>query len=253
MSEANIDFPDWIPARIRGTATEIVRSGLAPLPVVRRLATDPRMHALWQELGKRTREREKYKATEQRFYAAELSPRSLSWKSLADTFVSQAAKVRALGHDARARELEQIAEVAMVLEPHAVRCEPPTDMKHEMAEVSLFVDAVARAADGSETITRAELNRLIALERQNGCLTVAGAYEQLARDPVDSRFIVERRRTEARIEAFVESMALSCQRYFGQDLPGIIATLTNVAFERNDLDRYRIRAILKPKPSPKSA
>lgn len=251
MSEAHIDFPDWVPARVGGAAIEIARVDLAPLPIIRRLATDPRMRAVWQELGKRRRE--EYKATEQRVYAAELSPQSLSWESLAHDFASRATKMRALGNDPRAGELETIARVAMVLEPHAVRCEPPTDMKHEMAEVSLFVDAVARAADGSETITRAELNRLIALERQNGCLTVAGAYEQLARDPVDSRFIVERRRTEARIEAFVESMALSCQRYFGQDLPGIIATLTNVAFERNDLDRYRIRAILKPKPSPKSA
>jgi len=55
----------------------------------------------------------------------------------------------------------------------------------------------------------------------------------------------ERHRTEPRLEAFVEGMGMGMRSIFGKNLPGVIATITNVTFPKVDLNRDRVRAILE--------
>jgi hypothetical protein len=246
-----VEFPSWVPPRIRQAAAEIARSGHVPAAVVYRFAVDARMESVWQEFSKRVRDG--YQPTTARFYPATLPPQCDSWASLAAHLREHAAKERSLGRDAEAEKLERTAAAVAHRDRVGVTFDPPPDMQHDMALSALFTIAVARFWQQPETATLKELEQRVAAAREAGRADVARAFEGLLDDPGARRFIVARRRTDPRLEAYVEAMTIECRRLFGHDLPGIVATLTNVAFERNDITRDRARALTKVRQLKKSA
>ncbi|NOT39103.1 MAG: hypothetical protein HOP13_01275 [Alphaproteobacteria bacterium] len=253
MSAADLEFefPSWVPPRIRQAAVQIASSGQVPVLVVSRFATDARMRGVWQELGKK--KRDDYQRTNTPSHPGTPPPQCDTWASLATSLRAHAAKERSFGRDAEAEKLEQTAAAVADRDRAGVSFESPPDMKHDMALAALFTLAIARFWQRPETATLKELQARIAFEREIGRLGVAKAFESLLGDPVAHRFIVARRRTDARLEAYAEAMTIECRKLFGQDMPGIVATLTNVAFARNDITRDRVRALTKVRPSAKSA
>ena len=66
-----------------------------------------------------------------------------------------------------------------------------------------------------------------------------------ANDPTNKQYLVDRQRTDARIEAFVKALATETAKIFGSPLYGVLAILTNIAFEGSGYDQQRIRALLR--------
>ncbi len=250
-ADLGVEFPSWVPPRIRQAAEQLALSKLVPAAVVRRFSVDARMESVWQDLSKLARDG--YQPTTARFYPATLPPQCDSWASLAANLREYAAKERSFGRDAEAEKLEQTAAAVADRDRAGVSFEPLPDMKHDMALAALFTLAIARFWQQPETATLKELEARVAFERTLGRVDVARAFERLPNDPVASRFIVARRRTDARLEAYVEAMTIECRKLFGNDMPGIVATMTNVAFERNDISRDRVRALVKVRQPKKSA
>ena len=244
-------YPSWLPPKVQQAVRKIALSGRVPPEIVYRFATDTRMESVWRELGKRTRDG--YQSTNAPFYSATLPQQCDSGAALAVHLREHAAKERSLGRDAEAEKLERIAAEVADRDRVGMTFDPPPDMKHEMALAALFTVAIARFWQHPETATLKELEERVAAEREAGRVDVAKAFEGLLDDPGARRFIVTRRRTDARLEAYVEAMTIACRELFGHDLPGIVATLTNVAFERNDITRDRVRALTKVRHLKKSA
>ncbi len=144
---------------------------------------------------------------------------------------------------------------ALEFERHAVAAEawhglhPPEPLsetqRHDLALATVFTLVVALYSAGLKTLTESELDRVTEGLAARGQHERATALARKATEPEAARYIVQRRRSDAQIEAFVEGLATETTRMFGRPFYGVIATLTNVAFERSNFDRQRIRAILK--------
>lgn len=208
-----------------------------------RLTHDTRMKTVWVELTKH--QRENYRATQTPFHASSLPKEIESWRTLAQAHRQRAADFRELGDSDEAAWYDNEAHFMEARHKQIQNSEITAEQRHELALADLFSRAVASYASGAETITRAEFERHLEELRVSGQSTVADAYERQASSNVGSRFLVNRRRTDARLEAFVETIALETQILFGQPFFSTIATITNVAFDRNDLSRQRIRTILR--------
>jgi hypothetical protein len=237
--------------RLRAVAEKLIAEGHAPVSVVRRLACDERMRGVWSELNKR--ERDDYRKTDRPVYQATLPSAASSLLDLSVAIEKQAARERGFGRAEQADKFERAASLVKSLDRFSVRHVPSAEMRHEMALVALFIFAIARFVQKPETVTERELNAIVATEQAKGRDDVAAAYEALAQDPIESRFIVKRRRTDPRVEAYVESLALECRKLFGQDLYGVVATITNVVFDQHDMTDARIRTILRARTPAKSA
>lgn len=238
--------PDWTPLRVCQAAELMV--GLAPMSVIVRFLADPRMEGVWRELDKR--KRVDYQKSEQPVYGVTLPEMSKSWTATATAIRTHAIRERRLGRDERAGQLEAIVGGINRLDMVRRSREfvPPPGMEIDCAKVVLFVTAVARYCDDRATVTRKEFDALVADAQANGRHDVAAALEELRKDKFQCRLIVERRRTDASLEAFVEALTQTCRELFGHELPGLVAILTNVGFERDDMSRYKVRAITRTKP-----
>lgn len=241
-----IKTPDWLPAAVLAMANFLV--GMAPdLPadteaVLTRLLIDERMKGVWQELGKHKREGA---PTAERFYKAVLPAAVQSWAGLAEAWRGRATDYRALGDEATATRYEDYAVAAEARQAS----HPPQPLNEEeqrgMVLAMVFTLAVSSYLGGLEMVSRTALQRHTDDLRGRGQGLVADALEDQTKNPESAKFIVNRKRSDPRINAFVEGMAKEMRTMFGQDMPGVIATITNVAFDRSDYDRDRIRALLK--------
>jgi hypothetical protein len=167
---------------------------------------------------------------------------------MAEAWLHRASEYRALGDNAAAARFEDLASKA---EAQSSSDQPaPLSMgdERELVFVLVLVQAFSLYCAGLETVGRADVEERIATLRAAGKPDIAEAFERQAKTPENSRFIVERKRGDQRIRAFVEGMATQMRAMLGQDMPGVIATITNVAFGRSDYDRDRIRALLEIRP-----
>jgi hypothetical protein len=210
--------------------------------VVRRLASDPRMREVWDELNKH--QRQNYVATDKRYHASRLPKALESWRTMAAAQRQRATEYAELDGGDIAAVLRRMGAWADVLHRQA----PPTKLSgeegHELALVSLFVAAVATYLDAPRTVSQKEVDSVIAALEAAGKESIAAGFRRHAAYPRNTRFIVARHRTEPRVEAFVETVRSHTQGLFGTPLYGVIATIANVAFERCDLTRQKIRALL---------
>lgn len=243
-----IEVPVWVPARVAQTARFIFdqfqsTDEAEAIAALTRLTCDVRMRDVWQDLDKRVRR--DHRPTEKPFYRSTLPAAVESWGSLAAAWRARARQYRELGDALTAEGYEQNAAAMEEFD----RKHPPTALaaeeRHQLALATFFAMAVAAYQDRSRTVSRAEVNRVISDSVNKSREGQAAAYRRAAADPDVSRLIVARHRTDSRLEAFVETLARWTTQIFGVPLYGIIATTANVAFERTDLDRQRIRAMLK--------
>jgi hypothetical protein len=59
-----------------------------------------------------------------------------------------------------------------------------------------------------------------------------------------SALIVERNRSDPQVQALVRMVADTCRRFFGSPLYSTVATIANVALDRNDLTVVRVRNLI---------
>jgi hypothetical protein len=201
------------------------------------------MESVWQELSKH--QREEYVTTAKPFHPATLPQAVESWADMAAALRSRAAEYGELGGAALAAKYEKRALAAE--ERHRARASGASSdaERHEVALAIIFTVAVALYREGLKTVTQRELDQHVEALRSAGRNEIAAAYERHAEKPAVARFFVERKRTNARLEAFIEGLAGQTNPLFGKPLYGVIATIANIAFERSDLDRQHVRAILK--------
>ncbi|HUK10125.1 MAG TPA: hypothetical protein VLX09_19800 [Stellaceae bacterium] len=242
-----VEVPDWLPYGVGQMARRLVdlaRSGGPPeaIEVLRRLILDPRMENVWRELSKHPRRN--YVPSERPFHSSTLPPAIESWPALAAALRIRATEYRELGDEASADMLDRQAAAADVRGKGRAPGEISLEEQHQMALVTLFGVAVSAYLNRSSTFTRKEVDSVIAKLEATGKDDLAAAYRRHAADPRVAPFIVTRRRTDPRLEAFVETLARETTKLFGSPLYGVIATIANVAFERSDLSRRGIRAIL---------
>jgi hypothetical protein len=242
--------PEWVPPPVIVAAQRLAdAAGDGPpevLDVVRRLIIDGRMQGVWQDLQKH--QRDGYTPTAVPFYKTELPGAVRSWGGMVVGWRSRAAEYRALGDEAAAARFEDLASNA---ETQPASGEPASlniDDERELVLVLVFVLAFSLYCSGLETVGRADVEKRAAALRGAGSADMADAFERQAAISENSRFIVERKRGDQRIRAFVEGMAKEMRVMFGQDMPGVIATITNVAFQQSDYNRDRIRALLEIRP-----
>ena len=117
--------------------------------------------------------------------------------------------------------------------------------RHDLALASVLFFTVSGFCMGLKSSSHKDVERSITELRSTGQIERAETYEREAKEPKNAQFIVERRRTDARIDAFVQGLALRMREFFGRELPSVLAIITNVTFDRTDLSRDRIRVILR--------
>ncbi len=200
---------------------------------------------MWQELSKR--QREDYLATDRPFHPSVLPAAVESWASLAAASRARARAYAELGDDVSAAEYERQAVLADERHKRRPPGEITPEQRHQLALATLFTLAVFTYLDGLRTMSRKDVDGVVSDLQEAGKECVAAAFRRHAAMPQVAPFLVTRRRTDPRLEAFVERIAHETTRLFGSALYGVIATITNVAFERSDPDRQTIRAILKPR------
>jgi hypothetical protein len=238
------EMPDWVPLGV-ARAARMLTGALTGSQgeVVRRLATDPRMKEVWDELNKHRREN--YVPTERLHYPSTLPAAIESWEGLAAAQRKRAEEYAQLGGEASAAMLESMAASAEARHRNA----PPSDLssegRHQIALATLFAVAVHTYLDAPRTVTQKEVESVIAGLESAGKEQSAAAFRRQAGDPENARFISTRHRTEPRLEAFVERVGGTATELFGSPLYGVIARIANVAFERSDLTGPKIRAMLR--------
>jgi len=243
---AKIKTPRWVPAEVLATANFLVGMALdmpadAKAALIR-LVCDERMKGVWQDLNKYKREGA---PTSERFYEAALPEAVQSWAGVAEALRARAAAYRALGDETTATRYEQQAVAAEGREGNS----PPTPLnegdERGIVFAMVFTLVFNLYGSGHGVVSRRDLERRIEDLTARGQASIADALERQAKSPEGAKFIVDRKRSDLRINAFVEGMAKEMRAMFRQDMPGVIATITNVAFDRSDYDRDRIRALLK--------
>lgn len=246
IDPVEISPPDWLPTAVLEVANFLAE--MAPdMPadieaVLRRLLVDERMKGVWQDLDKKKREST---PTSERFYEAAPPAAVQSWAAMAKALHARAAEYRALGDETMATRYEQHAAAVEGREGDSSTAPLNEDDERGIVFATVFALAFRLYASGQSVVSRRDLERRSSDLRAKGQASIADALELQAKSPENAKFVVSRTRSDPRINAFVEGVAKEMRAMFGQDMPGVIATITNVAFDRSDYDRDRIRALLK--------
>jgi hypothetical protein len=243
-------IPEWVPVGARLAAQMIIRifGDQHPMvvPVLERLLRDARMQAVWAELGKRKRD-SNYEATKEPFRTARLPPEIESWSTLGKAWENWAGEFQALGNDREALNYRFTAGMALQLDE--IRPSKPQlrERQDDLSVGLVLALAVACFVNGARTVSRKEVSTLLSTMRSLGKHSLADAFEEQASLPENARLTVQRHRTDPRLEAFIETMGGALKAHYGDPLYGTISTIANVAFECSDLNRERVRAVLRAK------
>ena len=243
------EAPDWVPVEVARVAQMMLGmpNGRPPelaTALIQRLLRDERMKVVWGEFNKRQRTTD-YAKSKDNFYSSNLPPPIQSWAAMSQRFKQRAAEYSLFGDNVTAREYLARAEAVKGRDANIPRQPLTDDRKHGLVMATFFGSAVAFYCSGRESVTQKDLNREKQSFLKQGLAEHAAALSQHFQQPEMARLVVERRRTEARLEAFVEGLAQRNVEVFGLEFPGIIAITANVAFGRTDLDRRKIKAILR--------
>ena len=239
------EVPDWVPDGVR-RAAQLAFGADPPAQVkeaMARLVGDPRMATVWRELTKR--KREGHAPTAAPFHQSLLPQAVKSWWDLGQAELQRAHEFRKLGDEESATIHEERAAVMSSGRMPETLNPPPVEVQEQLALAYIFSLAISIYCEGNETISQKVLSAQVRELRTDGKNKIADAWEQHTAMPQNARMIVQRRRTDPLIEAFIEQMAWQTRETFGDVLPGTIATIVNVLFIRHDFDRDGVRAVLK--------
>jgi hypothetical protein len=226
--------PTWVPKVVAQQAHVLyeraVASGSAEhLAVIERLATDPKMEAVWKELGKKSRE--KYRSTN-RF----LRPATLPIPEMLLEFMKSQT------HDAVARQDAAMAYLLHLMVFYLFEAVPsalsrpkphPKRRKWEKMAKTLREDAteIRRAEEAAKIREPGKIHDGFSDRLDDAAL----AYDFLADNPVTptgSHLFTERNRGDAEARVLSTLAAHACREIFGTSMYTTVATITGVALGR---------------------
>jgi hypothetical protein len=194
-------FPAWLPFQVRVWASLLVTTGFDPVPV-RRLATDPRMRAVWTEIGKHHRG-----AGGHHFHQS----RPRATKEDQQTAMARLFSDALLFHDELPFATSR-SELKQLQTRNRQRASEARRMKAEL---------ISRGASA------ASVDRL-------PLFPDAAFFDQMAQTAdVEPRVQVVRRRTNPQLRGFLVALLSQTRFLFGSPLYGIVATMASVLTERN--------------------
>jgi hypothetical protein len=241
------ETPSWVPPGVARLIEKLSEPDSTPVPVdpevIRRLATDVRMRNVWAELTKKARDTDG--TTGRAFHLGRLPDAVRSWGALAGAERAQSNRIGDLGDAEGAQAYKQLAEGMDFLD--CMRAKPSIDsaQEHQLSLALLFLCTLSLYASNLTSVSKEEVEAWKQRELAAGNTSIAAAIDREVADPNVQRLIVARHRTEPRLEAFVEQMAIQLRQLFGNPLHGVLATVANVTFGRDDLTRERVRTILR--------
>jgi hypothetical protein len=241
-----IEPPDWVPAMVIAVANYLLdQSETAPPQItalIERLVTDERMQGVWRELGRHRRDN--HISTADLFRNPTLPDAILSWETTARELRNRAVALRQLGAD---HDAGQIQTSAAAIESRLDPAIPiGSELPPEGIELAhLFAQIVSVYVNARDMVSDKELEAHVARLRSSGQEDIASAFERQSKEPSNARFLVQRRRTDGRQNAFIEGMGIIMRDMYEISMPGVIATLANVVFETDSFHRERVRAILE--------
>jgi hypothetical protein len=265
--QSQLDLPNWLPQPIAAHAQQIFgRNNVQEMSdrlLLCRLTSDSRMKRVWTELLKR--KRINYKSSEQYRYPATYSK---SWSHPARAKLRRARTLRGVRdllneHEARKQELH--AALYQAGELLTLRKDLSTQ---EFALICFFDQAFEFARNNVKAVPR-----VIAKKKRAHYLDMASriredvkhfrlpnqdlikavfTYEELAdraAPPPGHPLLVDRKRGgDDRQTGFVIELVDSTNAIFGMALHGVVAIVTNVAFECDHWNAARVRKAAKPTP-----
>jgi len=268
-----IRIPDWVPRPVAHLVhimyEQETRHGVATgsIELLRRFTCDPRMKGVWAELLKRNR-------TTADFFHSASSGLQTFWTPEARSRQRRAALVCSLGGGEPNAEAKQLETSALLAEFAGTAClfpryeGQPEIPRQQLALAVLFHQALAFARQKPRAVSQsgaqtarnqcvAMAKRILAdnneLQRLRGypderLERAASAYLERADDVAPgpgSPLLVNRKhgRNEL-IKGFVLELAAATKAIFGVSLFGTVATLTNVAFDRDDITAGQIRRMV---------
>ena len=265
------DLPGWLPAAVRGTATELwakiptEKDSAKARDVLERLITNSLMRGVWKELYKKKRDGNK----------GFMHPARLTNASQAEGYREIARKLRQKGgekneYEAKLFEIEaRVIEVALPEDPvdpewteqdyavrsfltHAYRAalqETPQVLSDIRAKVRKFREVAERLRKLTEELHSIDPLTGSYVEKLKG---VAADCEDDAKimepRPSNEPWIIARKRGDLRRKTYVAKLSYKTHQLFWKTLFGTIAKVTNVVFsgEHAASDDQRLGHRVKP-------
>ena len=245
------------------------------IELLRRLACDPRMKKVWNELLRH--KRTKYRTTRAFVHPVSSPPKSF-WTPEARARLRRGGLICSLGGGEPSAEAKHLETSALLAEFAGTAClfpryeGQPEIPRQQVALAFLFHQAFAFARQKPRAVSQSDAQttrnhcvamakRILAdnieLQRLRGypderLERAASAYLERADDVAPgpgSPLLVNRKhgRNEL-IKGFVLELAATTKAIFGASLFGTVATLTNVAFDRADITAGQIRKMVPSTP-----
>jgi hypothetical protein len=241
------------------------------LPLLKRLTSDPRMRKVWTELQRR--KRTDYAPTNEYLHPVSEAGPHLSWTHRTQSLRRRAAELRECGGTGleEAARLEISARLIQLTETTLLVPWSGEPSPQDLALACFFNQVVELAKSSPKAVpvgkARSARRRYITMAKQlridagehadQRLLHAAHASEELAdlaAPPASSPLLVPRsQRGDATLKGFVITLADITNQIFNAPLYGTIATVTNVAFDRDDMTDKKVRKMLRASRPPSKA
>lgn len=266
--QIQLELPNWLPQPIAAHAQQIFRNSAREMSeqlLICRLTSDSRMKRVWTELLKR--KRINYKRSEEYRYPATFPK---NWSHTARAKLRRARTLRSMGgplneHEAKKQEVH----AALYQTGELVTLEKGLSTQ-ALALICFFDQAFEFARNSAKPVPRViaqkkrahYLNMAKRIREDVKCLKLPDqdlmkavfAYEELADraapPPGHPLFVDRKRGGDDRQTGFVIELVDAATAIFGMALHGVVAIVTNVAFECDDWDAERVRKAAKTKTPP---
>jgi hypothetical protein len=266
-----LDLPDWLPRSV-GAFAQKLWAGLHRRPaepevedLLRRLASDPRMKKVWNELRKR--KRESYQPTDH--FIHYVTPMA-NWTPASRYALQHAEKFR--NQDSPPAEF--LAAYYAVHLQASYQGQESNLVPQDLAMAYLFDQAFTLAKQDIRLIPISELQKRrrhylkmakelradaaeqerLGLYEGRRMMDAACAYEELVKAPAPapgrSRLVTRPPRGAARLKGFVMAFGDITNAVFGSPLYGSVATTANVVFDGDELTADAVRKMLSDAPRP---
>jgi hypothetical protein len=226
--------PSWVPKVVAQQADVLYERAVASrsaqhVAVVERLATDPKMEAVWKELAKKRRD--KYWPTNSFFHPATLPNPDM----LLEFMKSQTSTVAALQEASMAYLLHRVVFCAFEAVPFMLSRPKPHPKRREWEKMAKRLREDATEIRRAEEAAKIRQPGKIHDEFSDRLLDAALVYGFLADNPITitgKHLFTERNRGDAEARALATSTAHACLEIFGTAMYTTVATITGVALGR---------------------
>ena len=267
-------FPEWIPRGIQDLVQILYNDAnrhnrAKDIEVLDRLALDPRMKRVWDELLKK--KRSNYGKTEQYVHPVGSYHGSKRFRSFAARSLQSRAEERRKRGEGREADRAQTRAILREMEVPNIfsPLHPAKFAPQEQGLIFLFYTGFKFAQETPQSVAVAEARKAarrframaktiradVAAQKQrmsgyfdHRLLDAACAYEELADDAVGSLgtvvLVSRKARSEPRLKGFVMALASTTNVLFGVPLYRTVATLTNVSLNRSEVTGDKVRKML---------